>query len=127
MDGADLSQQQQPPPPHDRQQPPQIDPVDPLQQGDNVERETQEWLTRDEQLVDNEEFYEQEKPLYLKDIENVDRSYETKKAKVSLDHFSYVKVMLSDVCRGPLWHKLFHSMTIGVWPKNTKDDPEWDT
>ncbi|KAK9092585.1 hypothetical protein Syun_027496 [Stephania yunnanensis] len=35
-----------------------------------------------------------------------------KKAKVSLSHFSYVKVMLTDVCRGPLWHKLFHSMTI---------------
>ncbi|KAK9125589.1 hypothetical protein Scep_014435 [Stephania cephalantha] len=53
MDGAGLSQQQPPPPPpHDQQQPPQIDPVDPPQQGDNVERETQEWLTRDEQLGD---------------------------------------------------------------------------
>ncbi|KAK9112074.1 hypothetical protein Scep_019593 [Stephania cephalantha] len=43
MDGAGLSQQQPPPPPppppppHDQQQPPQIDPVDPPQQGDNVE------------------------------------------------------------------------------------------
>ncbi|KAK9083254.1 hypothetical protein Scep_029725 [Stephania cephalantha] len=54
MDGAGLSQQQPPPPPppHDQQQPPQIDPVDPPQQGDNVERETQDWLTRDEQLGD---------------------------------------------------------------------------
>ncbi|KAK9104941.1 hypothetical protein Scep_021785 [Stephania cephalantha] len=51
MDEAGLSQQQPPPPPpHDQQLPPQIDPVDPPQQGDNVERETQEWLTRDEQL-----------------------------------------------------------------------------
>ncbi|KAK9150862.1 hypothetical protein Syun_009171 [Stephania yunnanensis] len=33
-----------------KQQPPQIDPVDPPQQGDNVERETQECLTRDEHL-----------------------------------------------------------------------------
>ncbi|KAK9152037.1 hypothetical protein Syun_010346 [Stephania yunnanensis] len=57
MDGAVLSQQQQPPPPpppHDQQQLPRIDPVDPPQQGDNVERETQEWLTRDEQLGDTE-------------------------------------------------------------------------
>ncbi|KAK9088951.1 hypothetical protein Scep_028033 [Stephania cephalantha] len=57
MDGAGLSQQQPPPPPpppppHDQQQPPQIDPVDPPQQGDNVERETQDWLTRDGQLGD---------------------------------------------------------------------------
>ncbi|KAK9157426.1 hypothetical protein Scep_004000 [Stephania cephalantha] len=41
-----------PPPPHDQRIPPQIDPADPPQQGDNVERETQEWLTRDEQLGD---------------------------------------------------------------------------
>ncbi|KAK9121765.1 hypothetical protein Syun_019382 [Stephania yunnanensis] len=45
MDKACLSQQQPPPPPpppppHDQQQLPQIDPVDPPQQGDNVERET---------------------------------------------------------------------------------------
>ncbi|KAK9119487.1 hypothetical protein Scep_017580 [Stephania cephalantha] len=43
MDGAGLSQPQPPPPPpppHDQQQPPQIDPADPPQQGDNVERET---------------------------------------------------------------------------------------
>ncbi|KAK9138152.1 hypothetical protein Sjap_008746 [Stephania japonica] len=44
MDGAGLSQQQPPPPPapppHDQQQLSQIDPVDPPQQGDNVERET---------------------------------------------------------------------------------------
>ncbi|KAK9099308.1 hypothetical protein Syun_026353 [Stephania yunnanensis] len=53
MDGAGLSQQPPPPPPpHDQQQLPQIDPVDPPQQGDNVERETQAWLTRDEQLGD---------------------------------------------------------------------------
>ncbi|KAK9134995.1 hypothetical protein Syun_014325 [Stephania yunnanensis] len=55
MDGACLSQQQPPPPPpplpHDQQRLPQIDPVDPPQQGDNVERETQAWLTRDEQLA----------------------------------------------------------------------------
>ncbi|KAK9107994.1 hypothetical protein Syun_024005 [Stephania yunnanensis] len=52
MDGAGLSQQQPPPPPppNDQQQPPQIDPVDPPQQGDNGEREKQEWLTRKEQL-----------------------------------------------------------------------------
>ncbi|KAK9157916.1 hypothetical protein Scep_004490 [Stephania cephalantha] len=54
MDGAGLSLPQPPPPPppppHDQHQPPQIDPADPPQQGDNVERETQEWLTRDEQL-----------------------------------------------------------------------------
>ncbi|KAK9167469.1 hypothetical protein Scep_002660 [Stephania cephalantha] len=53
MDGAGLSQPPPPPPPpppHDQQQPPQIDPADPPQQGDNVELETQEWLTRDEQL-----------------------------------------------------------------------------
>ncbi|KAK9088752.1 hypothetical protein Scep_027834 [Stephania cephalantha] len=41
-----------PPPPHDQQQPPQIDPADPPQQQDNVEREMQDWLTRDEQLGD---------------------------------------------------------------------------
>ncbi|KAK9087620.1 hypothetical protein Syun_030014 [Stephania yunnanensis] len=56
MDGASLSQPQPPPPPppppHDQQQPPQIDPADPPQQQDNVEREMQDWLTRDEQLVD---------------------------------------------------------------------------
>ncbi|KAK9132342.1 hypothetical protein Scep_011870 [Stephania cephalantha] len=55
MDGAGLSQPQPPPPPpppHDQQQPPQIDPADPPQQGDNVERETQEWPTRDEHLGD---------------------------------------------------------------------------
>ncbi|KAK9085893.1 hypothetical protein Sjap_026304 [Stephania japonica] len=44
MDGAGLSQQQPPPPPapppHDQQQLSQIDPIDPPQQGDNVERET---------------------------------------------------------------------------------------
>ncbi|KAK9087498.1 hypothetical protein Syun_029892 [Stephania yunnanensis] len=52
MDGAGLSRQQPPPPPpHDQQQLPQIDPVDPPQQGDNVERETHAWLTRDEQLA----------------------------------------------------------------------------
>ncbi|KAK9113661.1 hypothetical protein Syun_020458 [Stephania yunnanensis] len=54
MDETGLSRQQQPPPPpppHDQQQPPQIDHIDPPQQGDNVERETQELLTRDEQLA----------------------------------------------------------------------------
>ncbi|KAK9105047.1 hypothetical protein Scep_021891 [Stephania cephalantha] len=54
MDGAGLSQSQPPPPPpppHDQQQPPQIDPPDPPQQHDNVEREMQDWLTRDEQLA----------------------------------------------------------------------------
>ncbi|KAK9160595.1 hypothetical protein Syun_006936 [Stephania yunnanensis] len=45
MDEVGLAQQQPPPPPpppppHDQQQPSQIDPVDPPQQGDNVERET---------------------------------------------------------------------------------------
>ncbi|KAK9083106.1 hypothetical protein Scep_029577 [Stephania cephalantha] len=45
------------PPPHDQQQQPQIDPADPPQQGDNVERETQEWLTRDEQLGDTYVFF----------------------------------------------------------------------
>ncbi|KAK9098759.1 hypothetical protein Syun_025804 [Stephania yunnanensis] len=49
MDGAGLSHPP-PPPPHDQQQPPQTDPADPPQQGDNVEREMQEWLTRDKQL-----------------------------------------------------------------------------
>ncbi|KAK9169773.1 hypothetical protein Syun_001913 [Stephania yunnanensis] len=38
MDGAGLSHPQPPPPPHDQQQPPQIDPTDPPQQQDNVER-----------------------------------------------------------------------------------------
>ncbi|KAK9169358.1 hypothetical protein Syun_001498 [Stephania yunnanensis] len=43
MDEIDLAQHQPPPPPpppppHDQQQPPQIDPVDPPQQGDNVGR-----------------------------------------------------------------------------------------
>ncbi|KAK9093475.1 hypothetical protein Syun_028386 [Stephania yunnanensis] len=52
MDGAGLSQPQPPPPPHEQQQPPQIDPADPPQQQDNVEREMQDWLTRDEQLGD---------------------------------------------------------------------------
>ncbi|KAK9163486.1 hypothetical protein Syun_004388 [Stephania yunnanensis] len=51
MDGAGLSQLQ-PPPPHEHQQPPQVDLVDPPQQQDNVEREMQDWLTRDEQLGD---------------------------------------------------------------------------
>ncbi|KAK9083332.1 hypothetical protein Scep_029803 [Stephania cephalantha] len=54
MEGAGLSQPQPPPPPpppHDQQQPPQIDPADPQQQQDNVEREMQDWLTRDEHLV----------------------------------------------------------------------------
>ncbi|KAK9140113.1 hypothetical protein Scep_009794 [Stephania cephalantha] len=61
MDGAGPSQPQPPPPPppppppHDQQQPPQIDPADPPQQGDNVERETQEWLPRDEQLELNQD------------------------------------------------------------------------
>ncbi|KAK9157915.1 hypothetical protein Scep_004489 [Stephania cephalantha] len=61
MDGAGLSQSQPPPPPppHDQQQPPQIDPTDPPQQQDNVEREMQEWLTRDEQL----DYYE---GMYMK-------------------------------------------------------------
>ncbi|KAK9089373.1 hypothetical protein Scep_028455 [Stephania cephalantha] len=59
MDGAGLSQQQPPPPPpppppptHEQQQPPQIDPTDPPHQQDNVDREMQDWLTRDEQLGD---------------------------------------------------------------------------
>ncbi|KAK9132859.1 hypothetical protein Scep_012387 [Stephania cephalantha] len=54
MDGAGLSQPQPPPPPppHEHQQPPQVDPADPQQQHDNVEREMQDWLTRDEQLGD---------------------------------------------------------------------------
>ncbi|KAK9086988.1 hypothetical protein Syun_029382 [Stephania yunnanensis] len=54
IDGAGLSQPQPPPPPppppHDQQQPLQIDPADPPQQQDNVEREMQDWLTRYEQL-----------------------------------------------------------------------------
>ncbi|KAK9128161.1 hypothetical protein Syun_016958 [Stephania yunnanensis] len=53
IDGADISQPQPPPPPHKQQhQPPQIDPADPPQQQDNVDRDTQDWLTRDEQLGD---------------------------------------------------------------------------
>ncbi|KAK9098503.1 hypothetical protein Syun_025548 [Stephania yunnanensis] len=57
IDGAGLSQPQpQPPPPppspHEQQQPPQVDPTDPPQQQDNVDRDTQEWLMRDEQLGD---------------------------------------------------------------------------
>ncbi|KAK9100691.1 hypothetical protein Scep_024121 [Stephania cephalantha] len=57
MDGAGLSQPQPPPPPpppppHEHQEPPQVDPADPPQQQDNVEREMQDWLTRDEQLGD---------------------------------------------------------------------------
>ncbi|KAK9158424.1 hypothetical protein Scep_004998 [Stephania cephalantha] len=53
MDRAGLSQPQPPPPPpHEHQQPPQVDPVDPPQQQDNVEREMQDWVTRDEQLGD---------------------------------------------------------------------------
>ncbi|KAK9121093.1 hypothetical protein Syun_018710 [Stephania yunnanensis] len=50
MDGAGLSQPQPPlpppPPPPDKQQLPQIDPADPPQQGDNVEREAQECYIR---------------------------------------------------------------------------------
>ncbi|KAK9107675.1 hypothetical protein Syun_023686 [Stephania yunnanensis] len=47
MDGAGLSQPQPPPPPPpDQQQSPQIDPADPPQQGDNVEREAQECYIR---------------------------------------------------------------------------------
>ncbi|KAK9162845.1 hypothetical protein Syun_003747 [Stephania yunnanensis] len=56
MDGAGLCQPQPPPPPppppHDQQPPPQIDPTDPPQRQDNVEREMQDWLTRYEQLGD---------------------------------------------------------------------------
>ncbi|KAK9157759.1 hypothetical protein Scep_004333 [Stephania cephalantha] len=55
MDGASLSQSNNHHHHHhhhDQRMPPKIDPVDPPQQGDNVERETQEWLTRDEQLGD---------------------------------------------------------------------------
>ncbi|KAK9119676.1 hypothetical protein Scep_017769 [Stephania cephalantha] len=52
MDGAGLSQSQPPPPPHEQQQSPQIDPADPPQQQDNVDREMQDWLTRDEQHGD---------------------------------------------------------------------------
>ncbi|KAK9118596.1 hypothetical protein Scep_016689 [Stephania cephalantha] len=53
MDGAGLSQPQPPPPPpHEQQQPPQVDPADPPQQQDNVDREMQDWLTIDEQLGD---------------------------------------------------------------------------
>ncbi|KAK9147697.1 hypothetical protein Scep_006454 [Stephania cephalantha] len=50
MDGAGLPPP--PPPPHEQQQPPQIDLADPPQQQDNVEREMQDWPTRDEQLGD---------------------------------------------------------------------------
>ncbi|KAK9140864.1 hypothetical protein Scep_010545 [Stephania cephalantha] len=57
MDGAGLSQPQ-PPPPHEQQQP-QTDPASPPQQQDNVDREMQDWLTRDEQLGDT----------YLKEVE----------------------------------------------------------
>ncbi|KAK9118874.1 hypothetical protein Scep_016967 [Stephania cephalantha] len=50
MDGAGLSQ---PPPPPQEQQQAQIDPIDPPQQHDNVDREMQDWLTGDEQLRDS--------------------------------------------------------------------------
>ncbi|KAK9101369.1 hypothetical protein Scep_024799 [Stephania cephalantha] len=56
MDGASLSQPRPPPPPlpppHEQQLPPQTYPADPPQQQDNVDREMQDWLTRDEQLGD---------------------------------------------------------------------------
>ncbi|KAK9133387.1 hypothetical protein Scep_012915 [Stephania cephalantha] len=52
MDGAGLSQPQPPPPPPHEQQKPQTDPADPPHQHDNVDREMQDWLTRDEQLGD---------------------------------------------------------------------------
>ncbi|KAK9140077.1 hypothetical protein Scep_009758 [Stephania cephalantha] len=56
IDGAGLSKPQPPPPPppppHEKQQPVQIDLADAPQQHDNVEREMQDWLTRDEQLGD---------------------------------------------------------------------------
>ncbi|KAK9087521.1 hypothetical protein Syun_029915 [Stephania yunnanensis] len=55
MGGAGLSQPRlppPPPPPHEQQHPPQIDLADPPQQLDNVDREMQDWLTRDEQLGD---------------------------------------------------------------------------
>ncbi|KAK9166658.1 hypothetical protein Scep_001849 [Stephania cephalantha] len=54
MDGAGLSQPQPPPPPPPplEQQQPQTDPADPPEQRDNVDREMQDWLTRDEQLGD---------------------------------------------------------------------------
>ncbi|KAK9118509.1 hypothetical protein Scep_016602 [Stephania cephalantha] len=42
MDGAGLSQPPLPPPPHEQQHPPQIDPADPPQQQDNVDREMQD-------------------------------------------------------------------------------------
>ncbi|KAK9092712.1 hypothetical protein Syun_027623 [Stephania yunnanensis] len=48
------------------------------------------------------------------------------KAKVSLSHFSYVKVMLTDVCRGPLWHKLFHYMTIVTGSLFLQSRDAWD-
>ncbi|KAK9118504.1 hypothetical protein Scep_016597 [Stephania cephalantha] len=46
---SSLSQPQPPPPPHEHQQP-QTDPADPPQQHNNVDKEIQDWLTRDEQL-----------------------------------------------------------------------------
>ncbi|KAK9169341.1 hypothetical protein Syun_001481 [Stephania yunnanensis] len=57
IDEAGLSRLQPPPPPlppphEQQQQPPQIDPADLPQQQDNVHREMQAWLTRDEQLGD---------------------------------------------------------------------------
>ncbi|KAK9104666.1 hypothetical protein Scep_021510 [Stephania cephalantha] len=54
VDRVGLSQPQPPPPapPHEQQHPPQIDLADPPQQHDNVDREMQDWLTRDEQLGD---------------------------------------------------------------------------
>ncbi|KAK9132296.1 hypothetical protein Scep_011824 [Stephania cephalantha] len=53
MDGAGLSQPHPPPPPppHEQHQA-QTDPADPPQQQDNVDREMQDWLTRDEQFRD---------------------------------------------------------------------------
>ncbi|KAK9163838.1 hypothetical protein Syun_004740 [Stephania yunnanensis] len=51
MDGADPSQPQPPPPPHEHQQA-QTDPADPPQQQDNVDRDMQDWLTKDKQLGD---------------------------------------------------------------------------
>ncbi|KAK9118868.1 hypothetical protein Scep_016961 [Stephania cephalantha] len=71
MDGAGLSQPQPPPPPpHEQQQPPQIDPADPHQQQDNVEREMQDWLTRDEQLGDVSTSKE-----LLEGVQAMERSY----------------------------------------------------
>ncbi|KAK9149127.1 hypothetical protein Scep_007884 [Stephania cephalantha] len=55
MDGAGISQPQPPPPPppppHDQHQPPQIDPADPPQQGDNVERRRKSGLREMSSLV----------------------------------------------------------------------------